>query len=289
MLLVDDDQPEPLDRGEDGRARADGDPRLAGAQPPPLVVALALAQRRVQQRDRVPEARREARDGLRRQRDLRDERDHALATLQRRRRRAQVDLGLARAGDAVQQVRLARRGLDRRQRRRPARRVSSTGWSARRVRARRAPGDALGDRHQPALLEPAQRRPGPRPPGPGSRASSAAWFVVDAARPRPSARPRTRVFAFPGGGETSASARAGVEQYSSAIHSARSTRSRGIESAAHRGRRRPASRPGPPSSRPRPRRPRRASGGRTACAPARRPRRAPRRDSRRARRAGASW
>ena len=43
VLLVDDDQPEALDRGEDRRARADGDPRLARAQAPPLVVALALA------------------------------------------------------------------------------------------------------------------------------------------------------------------------------------------------------------------------------------------------------
>ena len=117
VLLVDDDQPEPLDRGEDRRARPDGDPRLTGPQPPPLVVALALAQRRVQQRDRVPEARREARHRLRREGDLRHERDHALATRQGGLRRAQVHLGLAGPGHAVQQVGLARRGLDRRQRR----------------------------------------------------------------------------------------------------------------------------------------------------------------------------
>ena len=116
MLLVDDDQAEALDRREDRRARADGDPRLAGAQAAPLVVALALRQRGVQQRDGVAEAGGEARDGLRRERDLRHERDHALAALERRGGRAQVDLGLARAGHAVQQVRLAGRGLDRRQR-----------------------------------------------------------------------------------------------------------------------------------------------------------------------------
>ena len=61
MLLVDHDQPEVADRREDGRARADRDARLARAQPPPLVVALALAERGVQQRDRVAEARLEAR------------------------------------------------------------------------------------------------------------------------------------------------------------------------------------------------------------------------------------
>ena len=79
VLLVDHDQPEVGDRREHRRPRADGDPRAPGAQPAPLVVALALAQRRVQQRDGVAEARLEARDGLRRERDLRHEHDHARA------------------------------------------------------------------------------------------------------------------------------------------------------------------------------------------------------------------
>jgi hypothetical protein len=67
------------------------------------------------------------------------------------------------------------------------------------------------------------------PANPGSRASSAAWrsFTRPSA---PVADAQNAVLAFPGGGETSERARAGVEQYSSAIHSARSTRSRGIES-----------------------------------------------------------
>ena len=43
MLLVDHDEAEVGDRREHGRARADRDPRLARAQAPPLVVALALA------------------------------------------------------------------------------------------------------------------------------------------------------------------------------------------------------------------------------------------------------
>ena len=120
VLLVDHDQAEVADRREDRRARADRDPRLAGAQAAPLVVALALAERRVQQRDRVAEARLEAPDGLRRERDLGHEHDHALAALERRGGRAQVDLGLARAGDAVQQVRAA--APDRGDARPPARR-----------------------------------------------------------------------------------------------------------------------------------------------------------------------
>ena len=61
MLLVDDDQPEVGDRREDRRARADADPRLAAAQPVPLVAALARAQPRVQHRDPVAEARAEPR------------------------------------------------------------------------------------------------------------------------------------------------------------------------------------------------------------------------------------
>ena len=60
MLLVDDDQPEVGDRREDRRARADADPRLAGAQALPLVAALAGAEPRVQQRDPVAEPASEA-------------------------------------------------------------------------------------------------------------------------------------------------------------------------------------------------------------------------------------
>ena len=54
MLLVDHDQPEVVERREHGRARADAHARLAAAQPPPLVVALALRQPRVQHRHASP-------------------------------------------------------------------------------------------------------------------------------------------------------------------------------------------------------------------------------------------
>ena len=81
-----------------------------------VVVGLAehselAPERRVQQRDGVSESRLEAPDRLRRQRDLGHEHDHSLAALQGRRRRAQVHLGLAGAGDAGQEVRAA--ALDR--------------------------------------------------------------------------------------------------------------------------------------------------------------------------------
>ena len=73
-------------------------------------------------------------------------------------------------------------------------------------------------------------RAGPRPPGPAAvRISSRCLSVSFPSAPVGSAH--RYVLAFPGGGVTSASARAGVEQYSSAIHSARSTRSLGSESS----------------------------------------------------------
>ena len=118
VLLVDHDQAQPAHRGEHGRARADADARLPRPQPRPLVVALAGRELRVQDGDRVAEARDEARHDLRRQRDLGDEHDHAAAVREGLRGGPQVDLGLARPGDAVQQQPLARRGGDDRAQRR---------------------------------------------------------------------------------------------------------------------------------------------------------------------------
>jgi hypothetical protein len=108
VLLVDHDQAELADRGEDGRARADADARLAAAQALPLVVALARRERRVEHGEAVAEPRPEARHRLRGEADLGHEHDRAAAAGQGRLDRGQVDLGLARAGDAVQQQ-LARR------------------------------------------------------------------------------------------------------------------------------------------------------------------------------------
>ena len=54
MLLVDHDQPEVVERREHGRARAHAHARLAAAHAPPLVVALARRQPRVDHRHRRP-------------------------------------------------------------------------------------------------------------------------------------------------------------------------------------------------------------------------------------------
>ena len=159
MLLVDHDQAEPPHRGEDGRARTDAHPRLPRPQPRPLVVALAGRELRMQDGDRVAEARDEARHDLRGQRDLGDEHDHSAAVREGLLGGPQVDLRLARAGDAVQQHPLARRGgHDRAQRR------GLVGGQLR-LRARGADGDVQGrpahdarrDAREAARLQPAQR------------------------------------------------------------------------------------------------------------------------------------
>ena len=103
VLLVDHDQAEALDRREHRRPRADAHARLAAAQAPPFLVALAGTQPRVQHGHRLAKALVEAADDLRRERDLGHEHDRAAILCQRGRGGAQVDLGLARSGHPVQQ------------------------------------------------------------------------------------------------------------------------------------------------------------------------------------------
>ena len=103
VLLVDDHDAERAHRREHRRARAERDADLARAQPPPRRQPLARRQPAVQHRDVLAEARAEARRQLRRQRDLGHQHQRAAPGRPRRGDHAQVDLGLARAGDAVQQ------------------------------------------------------------------------------------------------------------------------------------------------------------------------------------------
>ena len=103
MLLVDDDEAEPRDRREDRRACADDDRRLAGRDALALVAPLGVGQRGVEDRDAIAEARTEAADRLRRERDLGHEHDDAAAALERRGGGLEVHLGLAAPGRPVQQ------------------------------------------------------------------------------------------------------------------------------------------------------------------------------------------
>ena len=100
MLLVDADHAERRQRREDGRPGADDDRRLAGDDPLPLVPPLGLREAGVEQRNPVAEARAEAAERLRCQRDLGHEHDRAPAGSEGGLAGADVDLGLAAAGRA---------------------------------------------------------------------------------------------------------------------------------------------------------------------------------------------
>ena len=114
VLLVDDDQTHASHRCEHGRAGADDDARLPSRDPVPLVASLGVAERRMDDRDEVAEAAAEAADGLRRERDLRDEDDRPEAALERGRARLEVHLGLAAARRAVEEDVLADAFVERR-------------------------------------------------------------------------------------------------------------------------------------------------------------------------------
>jgi hypothetical protein len=107
VLLVDDDEADVGQRREHRRARPHAHPGLAATQPRPLVVAFTPAQRRMEHGHHVAEAGLEAAQRLRGEGDLGDQDDGRAPGIKRRLHRLQVDLGLARAGDSVQQVAIA--------------------------------------------------------------------------------------------------------------------------------------------------------------------------------------
>ena len=113
VLLVDDDDADVGERGEDREARADDDVDVAGPDPPPLVRAFAFAEARVEQRDARLEIRAEPVDERHREGDLGDEDEGRPAGRERRGDRLDVDRGLAAAGHAVEEERRRVAGLDR--------------------------------------------------------------------------------------------------------------------------------------------------------------------------------
>ena len=269
MLLVDHDQAEVGERGEDRRARADAHPRLPRAHAPPLVVALARGELGVHHGHGVAEALHEAARGLRGERDLGHEHDGRAPALEGHRHRAQVDLGLAAAGDPVEQQGRARvAGLEarghriqggasgrawapeRRRPRRPRRRSAAAGPA-------RGPGGAPPGHGAPGGAGSRGRSPcpGPGPPrrrGPAASARSAAcWRAPSRAassgemtRPASVSSTRSELRGRSGlplpvpvpGGSTSASPRAGAEQYSRASQRPRRTSAAGTwASSARRG------------------------------------------------------
>ena len=166
MLFIDDDQPEILERREDGAARADDDPRAARLNLVPFIVPLAFGQMAVQDRDhllRLGEAALESLDRLRRERNFRNEHDGRFPAREGRTDRLQINLRLPAAGHAVEQnrLRLFRRGqrfLDRAQ---GGRLLQIQGEVGRRdellIRVRIARDRFFAQDNEPALLQRAQR------------------------------------------------------------------------------------------------------------------------------------
>jgi hypothetical protein len=104
VLLVDDDQAEVARRGEHGAAGADDDVNVPGADPPPVAAALGVAQVAVQD-GYLPAAPAERLDRLRGQADLGDQDQRLLALPDDLLDGAQVELGLAAAGHAIEEER----------------------------------------------------------------------------------------------------------------------------------------------------------------------------------------
>ena len=103
VLLVDDDEAEIVEGQEQRRAGADDDARLARGRGAPGAAALGRRQRRMPFDRRAAEARLEAVHELAGERDLRQHDQRLPALLQRARHGLEIDLGLAGAGDAVEQ------------------------------------------------------------------------------------------------------------------------------------------------------------------------------------------
>ena len=131
MLLVDDDEPEVAERQEQRRAGADDQPRVAGGNRGPGAAAGGLGDARVPLGRAGAEACLDPVEELGREGDLGQEHQRLAAAAQRLGHRLEVDLGLARAGDALEQRRRVgagphrrgergrRLGLRRRERQRP--------------------------------------------------------------------------------------------------------------------------------------------------------------------------
>ena len=83
MLLVDDDQAQPVDRREDRRAGTHDQVHLAAPDAIPLIVALAVGQAAVLNGHAVAECRAELRRDLGCERDLRNQDQHTPAVRDR--------------------------------------------------------------------------------------------------------------------------------------------------------------------------------------------------------------
>ncbi len=165
MLLVDDEQAQPVERREDRRPRADHQVHLAAPDAVPLIVALAVGQPAVLDGHAIAEGRPELRGDLRRERNLRHQDQHTPALRDGVTRQAHVELGLAAAGDAVHQRGVVAAAVEQSRQRRQRRRLL-VGQRTRLVAIddrRRAAGKRIAlahllvQVHEPTRREPPQR------------------------------------------------------------------------------------------------------------------------------------
>ena len=166
VLLVDADHAERRERREHCRAGADHDTGLAGDDPLPLVPPLGLREAGVQKRDAVAEARAEAAERLRRERDLRHEDDRAAARGERGLAGADVDLGLAaarRAGEEDVAAAAPEQALDPLRARAPATRRDGRARARRREPTSRPPPAARHAASPAAVRSSASARAGVEP------------------------------------------------------------------------------------------------------------------------------
>ncbi len=105
MLFIHHDDSQLVQGGEDGRAGADDDCRLAPADAAPLVVALPRGQAAVQHRDAAGKTAAEAPYQLRRESDFRCEHQRGFSCFHGVADGLQVDFRFAAAGDAVEEER----------------------------------------------------------------------------------------------------------------------------------------------------------------------------------------
>ena len=103
VLFVDDDEREIGDRRKDRRARAHDHARFAALDAVPLLGALAVGQRGVQDGDFVAEDLMQVGGDGGRQADLGNQQDGGASGFEHGAHARQIDRGLSRAGDAVQQ------------------------------------------------------------------------------------------------------------------------------------------------------------------------------------------
>ena len=108
VLLVDDDEAEVGERQKQGRARADNHLRLPACRRRPDALALALGQTGMPFGGPRAETRSEAVEELRGERNLRQEHERLALLPQSFGDRLEIDLGLARAGHALEQGRRER-------------------------------------------------------------------------------------------------------------------------------------------------------------------------------------